>query len=614
MMSFYSKHKTLVIILVFASFINIYSKNENNSIIIYEKFCSLAETTTNSDSIIHYSNLALDIALKEELIPSRAYILLGNGYYHSGKLTLSLENYFNAARLYETNENSIGLATCYTNISNIYIIQQNYGNANYYNQQAIKLLKDANDSLRLAHALHNFAYNLFQQDKMDSSILIYTESKILYQELNMEYRSAYCLGNMGLVFSKQKKFVKAESYLKSAIKNLKKYNDTYGITDFTLEYSKILQQKGQIDSAIHYGLNCYNISVENNISERIRDASKCLADFYNEKDQYDSAYYYQVIFTNYSDSLKNIETVQKMADLRTTYEVSQKQAEVDLLEKQKKLYYILIGSLFLAVILGAGLIALYYRNLKRVKEFSNVLKTQSNKLKETNAIKDKFFSIISHDLRSPISSLAAISMMIDESLEHGNKSILHEASDYIDKTVYSLTGLLDNLLNWAISQQGQFPFHPEKINTKKLINEEVRLLTTIAISKEIKLLLDLRESLFIVADPNSFKTIIRNLLSNAYKFTPKKGEVIIRSKFNANNQVIIEISDNGIGIAQDKLDKLFKLNAYKSTYGTEQEKGLGLGLSLIYEFVQKNKGQIAVQSQEGKGTTFTLSFSIADAE
>lgn len=587
---------------------------QDNDEYTYEELCNFANSSSDADKIIFYSEQAIKIGEKQNINHTKAITLCGLGNLQKGKLSLALEYFFKAANLYEEDNNQIGLASIYDYIAIIYNRQNNYTISNHYNKLAIEIIKYVNDSARLADALHNLGFNYYLQSKYDSALFILKEAKNIYEKTGNKKGVAYCIGNSGLAYSNRNDLKNAESFLKESISLLKVTKDYYAISDFMLEYANILRKKHQIDSAIHCGLNCYNISVENNIAERIRDASKCLADFYSEKELYDSAYFYHVIYADYSDSLKNIETVQKMADQRTTYEVSQKQAEVDLLERQKILYYIVIGSLFLTILFGAWLIVLYYRNLKRVKVFSETLKTQSNQLKQSNAIKDKFFSIISHDLRSPISSLAAISMMIDESLEQDNKSILREASDYIDKTVYSLSGLLDNLLNWAISQQGQFPFNPERIDTKKLINEEVRLLTTIAISKDIKLLLDMRESLYIVADPNSFKTIIRNLLSNAYKFTEKKGEVIVRSNFNADNQVIIEITDNGIGISQDKLDDLFKLKADKSTRGTEMEKGLGLGLNLSYEFVLKNNGQIAVQSQEGKGTTFTLTFPIAEVK
>jgi signal transduction histidine kinase len=298
-----------------------------------------------------------------------------------------------------------------------------------------------------------------------------------------------------------------------------------------------------------------------------------------------------------------------MADLRTTYEVSQKQAEVDRLESRRVFYMVAIGALILIILLSFGLVYMYYQNLKRERKFTKKLEDQGKELQNSNQVKDKFFSIISHDLRSPISSLSAISLMINESLEHNNKDILVEASDYIDKTVYSLTALLENLLNWAMSEQGRFPYTFGNVDLKKLISEEVKTLATIAISKDIHLALHLEDDLVIYGDNNSLKTIVRNLLSNAYKFTPKGGEVKIITKIADNNQYAeITVSDNGVGIDKDKLSNLFVLKADKSTRGTNKEKGLGLGLTLIYEFVCKNNGSISVESKSGKGSTFVLNF------
>jgi signal transduction histidine kinase len=262
---------------------------------------------------------------------------------------------------------------------------------------------------------------------------------------------------------------------------------------------------------------------------------------------------------------------------------------------------------------------LYYYSLKRSQKLTTalherriLLEKQSTELKELNRIKDKFFSVISHDLRGPISSIAGISYMINESVENDNPALLHEITNYIDQTVFSLTGLLENLLNWAQNQQGKFPYHEENIDTKDIIQEVIKLFSTIALLKNIRIEMKIKSKMYILGDRNSMMMILRNLISNALKFTQKNGTVMITTSITADQRAEIVVSDNGIGIPAEKIPGLFDFRENKSTYGTEKEKGIGLGLTLIHEFVIMNKGSIDVTSTVGKGTRFKLQFPLAE--
>jgi two-component system, NtrC family, sensor kinase len=609
------KKKIFVLVFLLVLISGLFGKiggNEVRDSILYEKYayyCTKAELRNGIDSVLYYSKLAIDYANKHDINARQALVLFGLGNMQSGKATLALESFFKAARLYEKNNNYVGLATAYGYVAETYSIQQNFENANRYLEKAIKIFETEKDSSRLAYAFHNLAFSFYTQNyRLDSALYYFTKAKSIFDILGVETESAYCIGNSGLVYFKQGKIDKAEINLIQAIEILQKYNDFYAITEFMETQAKILQKKGKLKPAIACGLKCYNLSVSNKIADRIRDVSKNLAEFYSENKQFDSAYFFHKIYSLYNDSINNIESVQHMADLRTSYEVSQKQAEVDKLKSRRNFYMVIMGTLAIIILLAIGMIYLYYLNLKRVKKFTRTLEKQGKDLQNSNQVKDKFFSIISHDLRSPISSLSAISLMINESLEHNNKEILVEASDYIDKTVFSLTALLENLLNWAMSEQGRFPYSFEDIDIKQLISDEVRTLATIAISKNIHLKLQLEDELVMVGDNNSLKTIIRNLLSNAYKFTNKGGFVEIATRKLRHNEAEIIVADNGVGIPEEKLRNLFDLKADKSTRGTDKEKGLGLGLTLIHEFVSKNNGNISVLSKPNEGTQFIITF------
>lgn len=567
-----------------------------------------AYNSSDADTILYYSEKAFKLAKSLNLSQANSLISIGYGYVQSGQHTIALRCFTDAAKHYIIERNALGLASTYVNIAQINNSQRNHNNTIFYLKKAKVIFNQENDSSRLAAVLNNLGYEYYTIGESDSALNLFTITKNIYENLDLMHEATYCIGNSGLVYLQQEKYGVAGGYLLDAIEKLTAYGDDYGVIEFMIAYAKVLQHQGEIYKAHNFAIKSHALAKKNNINEYVRDAAFRLSELYDLSKQYDSAYYYHKEFTAISDSIKNFETIQKMADLRTEFEVSQKQAEVDILTKRKSLQLIIIISLIVIILLASWLILMYYKSLKRSKDFTKVLRAQGTELKELNRIKDRFFSIISHDLRSPISSLGGISFMIKESIEQDNKEMLTQITDYIDECVVSLSSLLENLLNWALSQQGKLKFSEDQIDTKDLIDEVLAMFTTSIILKDIQLKLSVQEDLFICGDKNSLMTVIRNLLSNALKFTPKGGVVQVSNKINTNGFIEIRVSDNGIGIPQEKLDALFELNDNKSTLGTENEKGLGLGLNLVHEFILQNKGKISVESKVGMGTSFILQF------
>ncbi|MCD4834708.1 MAG: hybrid sensor histidine kinase/response regulator [Bacteroidales bacterium] len=229
-------------------------------------------------------------------------------------------------------------------------------------------------------------------------------------------------------------------------------------------------------------------------------------------------------------------------------------------------------------------------------------------IKLLNATKDKFFSIIAHDLKSPFTALLGFSNLLLESHATIDDEERETYIKFINDGSIKTFKLLENLLTWAQSQSGRIEFTPEKINIETLINEIILLLTETAENKEIKLIANTDNSLFVNADKNMIDTVIRNLISNAIKFTPKGGDITIKSHTitDNNNQKFAEISvkDSGVGIPPEIQSKLFKITENISTKGTEEEAGTGLGLILCKEFVEKHGGKIWVESEVKKGSKF----------
>jgi len=234
------------------------------------------------------------------------------------------------------------------------------------------------------------------------------------------------------------------------------------------------------------------------------------------------------------------------------------------------------------------------------------LKEREASLRELNATKDKFFSIIAHDLKSPFNGIIGFSNVLVQQIQEKDYAAIEEYAGIIENSSQQAMDLLMNLLEWSQSQTGKMVFNPENINIVDLINKSTELLNVSAQQKFIVIYKEVPESYFISADKAMVSTILRNLISNAIKFTNVGGEIVI-STVQMPNELMVSVSDNGVGIDKESISKLFRIDKSQSTLGTENEKGTGLGLLLCKEFVERHGGKIWVESEPGRGSKFFFS-------
>jgi signal transduction histidine kinase len=249
-------------------------------------------------------------------------------------------------------------------------------------------------------------------------------------------------------------------------------------------------------------------------------------------------------------------------------------------------------------------------DLKRAHDIITIqnqqLAEQNRKLQELNATKDKFFSIIAHDLKNPFNALLVLSEVLkDELTNYKFDKKMEECVQMIYRSSEQGYNLLENLLEWSRSQTGRIPFYPQNMNLKLITAKSIKVLESHAKSKNITLSSEIPENISIFADVEMIATIIRNLASNAVKYTKRGGKVTLRAK-DTEEWVEIIVDDTGVGIKEKYLQKLFRIDAHHLTPGTADEKGTGLGLILCKEFVEKHGGRIWGESEVGKGSRFTF--------
>jgi PAS domain S-box-containing protein len=243
------------------------------------------------------------------------------------------------------------------------------------------------------------------------------------------------------------------------------------------------------------------------------------------------------------------------------------------------------------------------------KTTEEALKKSETRLRELNATKDKFFSIISHDLRSPFSSIIGFSDLLLEKVREKDYEMMEEYAEIIQSSSWRVMNLLINLIEWSNSQTGTIKFNPEYFEIVDLVNEVTALSNDTARHKAITITRELPDSQVVFADKEMISTVLRNLISNSIKYTNPEGEIIVSVK-QEGEEISVSVQDNGIGIEKNALEKLFRIEESRSTKGTRKETGTGLGLLLCKEFIEKHGGRLSVESKPGVGSDFRFSLPV----
>ncbi len=280
--------------------------------------------------------------------------------------------------------------------------------------------------------------------------------------------------------------------------------------------------------------------------------------------------------------------------------------EIKVMNKDKRVFHVLLEGLELDDMLGIDQkcqVALI--DLTEYKKAEDSLKDSSEKLKVLNSTKDKFFSIIAHDLRSPFQSLLSSSELLATETESLSQEEIILFSKGLNDNLKNLYELLKNLLNWSLLQRNMLEYKPENVDLFGLVDKKIEMLKQSALMKNISITNNIDEGTLVFADVNMVRSVFQNLLINAIKFTQSEGQVIVSAK-EKGGFVEVCVQDSGMGIEPEKSSELFNFNTIYTTQGTDGEKGTGLGLPLCKEFVERNGGKIWVESEIGKGSKFTF--------
>jgi len=570
-------------------------------------------------------NYCLDIVNKNDILDLKFEVLrkIGNVFYFLGDYSKSLEFYYKSLHEAEVIGNNKGIAAAYNNIAaNLSRFNKKYKAIEVY-EKVRSLAQKNNDYSLYATASNNIGY-VYSQKNQHKKSLEYYKVALKYSKNNKEKSQYY--SNVATEYLALKDYEKAyNNYYKSFeyTKKLGSYNS------LGLRYSDFVNffiETNQFDSAESYIEKTKIVldSIENSVLKKEYYMIKY--SFYEKKNNYKEALSYYKKYRDFSDSLSGADVKKKIANLNAVYQAQNSQQQLKILqEKQNKLH--LMTLVVIVIVLFVLFVVIYFfyvlrEKNKRLFTLNTKMRSQQSTLEERNkelnetakkledviGDRNKLFSIISHDLRSPFNSLIGFSeMLIDEvKAKDIDQESVSMMSDNIYKSSMRLFELMQNLLEWSNSERGKVVYSPEKIFLNKIVEDNILLARYTANIKNIVIKNNVSASHIVMADYNMLNTIIRNLLFNAIKFTPKNNAISIFSEITNRNTVNIIVDDTGVGMTKVEIDTILSTESSFSNAGTENEKGVGLGLLLVKEFVNKHNSKLVIISEKNIGSSFSF--------
>lgn len=618
-------------------------------------------TRTDSAKSNSYSRKAYQLAIDNKQIPeqAKAFYYLGETYYYSMDYQDAMPEYEKAIPLFEVLKDTLNIFNCYNSIglcyyymnqgekaiaqfieglklcdndvengadaiSNIGMVHekmQNYKEAISNYRKALKINLNIKDSASIGVGYNGLGEVFSTMNYSDSAIANYLKALHIYKKLKNKGRQAIELNNLASVYKnypdslkksldyfneawsgfKEAGWQQFEAEIKSGIGSVyfkqAKYNDAIKMFEKSLELTdKYL--RGLFLKKLNY---------------------QGLSEAYEKMGNYKSALKYNVLYAQYSDSLVQKEKYEQLVNLEKQYETKKKENEIlqlhakqeltDIqLAKNKQLKLLGFFSALLLLILIVFVLIKYFDKIrlnKILEEKNRQIEKSEQELRVLNASKNKFFSIIAHDLKNPFHTVMGYSYLLSKDYIRFSEEERRKFATDIYQSTNNIFRLLQNLLEWSRSQTGRLKFTPLEIEFKRILDNSVSVLSALAEQKKIQLTFSYNEGLKVFADPLMIETVLRNLINNAIKFTPENGLISITAE-HTENQVKITVSDTGVGISEEDVQNLFRIDSKVKRKGTNDEDGSGLGLILCKEFVAKNHGKLWAESAPGQGSSFSF--------
>ncbi|WP_372793050.1 tetratricopeptide repeat protein [Lutibacter sp.] len=568
---------------------------------------------------------------KQSKKEATVYSAIAYCYYYLLSEDKSIEFYLKSLNINKINNDENGIAINYNGIGNLYYSQENYEFAKKYFRDALTIYIKLNNKIGIANSYLNLGNAIADSGENIEGIHYYEKALVLLEKDEDKNNIATIFNNIGDCYLSLKQHDKAEVYFAKALKISGETGDNELVAIVYLNMAESNLDLKQYKEAIINSKKSFGIAKKIGHVNIEVESLNFLSKAYEALGNNSKAFYYlkenkkireKLIAADKKEKVKLFHALNNLEKSQFTIsDLSNKTEVAELKYKNgKKLSNFLISGIvlfgFFVVLLILQQTAkknafnlLEYKN-HQINKMNEEIQIQSDNLRQINKTKDTFFSIIAHDLRSPFNSIEGFTELMIENIHEYDDEKRLKFLNIIKGSSSKASSLLNNLLIWANAQSGNIEFNPQEVNLIQKVSDVIVLSEIQAINKDIKILNKVPHNLFVDADEDMLATILRNLISNAIKFTALKGEIQILSSITSNF-VEISVKDNGVGISQSDIDNLFSIEVKKSNVGTANEQGSGLGLILCKDFVEKHGGKLWVESSINEGSEFKFTMPIA---
>ncbi len=594
-----------------------YSKEANYKVGESESLMNMGIYHSNmgesSRAIAHYKE-ALKIAkdIKNVVIRLRIINLLATEYNWAGDYAKALDLFLEGTELAENLGHDRQLSVLLENLANLYSSQKDFDQAIIFYERVKKINLSIGNEINSAQTMANLASVYADMGNFEYAMFNVNSSIPIFENNHILDWLAYSYEIKGKTYLRQKNYKWALHWYNQCNLLHKKINDDRGKIDLLNGMAEAYYGLDQIELSEKYAQESFEISNKIHFPEGIQKCAMTLYRINKSKNKYSEALRFHEIYQQVSDTLSRDENKRGLAMLKTKADHDKEQEALIIKNRQalaKQKYYVYAAIVIILIFIVITF--LVHRGQKIQKRLNKKLQNQKSdlvirekQLNEINLTKDKLFSIIGHDLRGPIGALQELLRMlkVGEIQQSEFMDFIPKLRDDVDHISFTL----NNLLSWGQTQMKGAVTKPSAFVLEELVTDNINLLSEIAETKSIKMINRISDNTIIWSDVNQIDIVIRNLISNALKFTPEHGMVTIDAQ-EGNDHWEISVRDSGIGMDLVTQDKLFHAHTNHTTYGTNNEKGTGLGLSLCKEMVEKNNGQIWVESALRNGTCFFFS-------
>jgi signal transduction histidine kinase len=489
--------------------------------------------------------------------------------------------------------------------------QKNYKRSLQYFNTVVALSTQIKDSLRLGHALNNIGLTHGYAENFDVEYEYYEKASEIFRKIGEKEGYANTLLNKATVHTANGEFDKADKLYQEAMKIYIDLGNDIAISMTLQSMSENAFEAKKYPTAIKYAHKALKISKTKGFKAEEASSLNLLQNIYKHLQKYDSAYYYLNQCRLINNEIFNAEKSKISSELEKKYETEIKEKTIIELQQQNQIKELQATTskqwqivLIVILVFLVSLLVFLYNRFQIKKKSAKLLDQKNTELEQLNRFKDKMFAVISHDLRNPVNAFQMILQSLNQTLDHASKEDIKEVLETTYQSATELKSLLTNLLDWSLIQIGKMPINLQKVDLEQITQQVIKQLNSMANQKSIFIELDIIHK-YAWMDQSMLLIVLRNVLSNAIKFSNKNGKIRIFTAFE-NGKILLSIQDFGIGMKPEDAALLFEQKTDMRMIGNSEQKGTGLGLLICKELLEKNNGSIYVRSELSKGSTFVL--------